>query len=45
VAEASDPAEICAMFVEYAIGGPPDDTQRAELRDVTEAVRRAEAAA
>ena len=45
VAEASDPAEICAMFVEYASGGPPDQAQRAELRDVTETVRRAEAAA
>ncbi len=45
VAEASDPAEICGMFVEYASGGPPDQAQLAELRDVTETVRRAEAAA
>jgi hypothetical protein len=33
------------MFVEYASGGPADPAQRAELRDVTETVRRAEAAA
>ena len=45
VAEASDPAEICAMFVEYTSGGPPDQAQRAELRDVAETVQRAEAMA
>jgi exonuclease SbcD len=43
LAGASDPVEICGMFVEYASGGVADDTQLGVLRDVTEAMLTAEA--
>jgi exonuclease SbcD len=42
LATASDPAEICGHFVEYVAGAPPDDAQRAVLRDVLETAQRAE---
>ena len=42
LAQASDPVEICELFVEHAGGGPPDDDQRAVLADVVESVQQAE---
>jgi exonuclease SbcD len=42
LATASDPVEICGHFVEYVAGAPPDEAQRAVLRDVVEAAQRAE---
>jgi exonuclease SbcD len=41
-AGAVDPVEICGHFVEYVAGAPPDEVQRAVLRDVVEAAQRAE---
>ncbi len=34
----TDPAEICALHVEFTSGGAPDDDQRAVLADVIESV-------
>lgn len=45
LAAATDPAEICGLFVEFTSGGPPDDAQRAVLRAAVEAAQHAEAAA
>jgi DNA repair protein SbcD/Mre11 len=45
LAAATDPAEICGLFVEFTTGGPPDDAQRAVLRAAIEAAQHAEAAA
>ncbi len=42
VARTADPAEICAMFVEFTSGGQPDAEQRAVLADVIDAVKAAE---
>ncbi|HUC59153.1 MAG TPA: exonuclease SbcCD subunit D [Streptosporangiaceae bacterium] len=41
-AEVSDPVEICAHFVEFTSGGPPDEEQRAVLADVIETVQHAD---
>jgi DNA repair protein SbcD/Mre11 len=41
LAETVDPAEICGSFVEYVAGAPPDQAQRAVLRDVVEAAQHA----
>jgi DNA repair protein SbcD/Mre11 len=38
LAATTDPAEICAMHVEFTSGGPPDADQRAVLADVIETV-------
>lgn len=43
LARAADPAEICAMFVEFTSGGRPDNEQRAALADVIESVQHADA--
>ncbi len=45
LAAATDPAEICGLFIEFTTGGPPDDAQRAVLRAAVEAAQHAEAAA
>lgn len=45
LAAATDPVEICGLFVEFTSGGPPDDAQRAVLRTAVEAAQHAEAAA
>jgi DNA repair protein SbcD/Mre11 len=45
LAAATDPAEICGLFVEFTSGGPPDDAQRGVLRAAVEAAQQAEAAA
>jgi exonuclease SbcD len=45
LAAASDPVEICGLFVEFTSGGPPDEAQRAVLRAAVEAAQQAEAAA
>ena len=42
-AQASDPGEICARFVEFTSGGPPDEEQLAVLADVIETVQQADA--
>ena len=44
-AEMADPTAICGLFVEFTSGGPPDEDQRAVLRDAVEACQQAEAAA
>jgi exonuclease SbcD len=44
-AEVADPTAICGLFVEFTSGGPPDEAQRAVLRDAVEACQHAEAAA
>jgi len=44
LAAATDPVEICGLFVEFTSGGPPDDGQRAVLRAAVEAAQHAEAA-
>jgi DNA repair protein SbcD/Mre11 len=44
-ADVADPVRICGLFVEFTSGGPPDDGQRAVLRDAVEACQHAEAAA
>jgi DNA repair protein SbcD/Mre11 len=41
LAQTTDPAEVCGLFVEYAGGAPPDDAQRAVLRDAVEAAQQA----
>jgi exonuclease SbcD len=41
LAKTSDPAEICGSFVEYVAGAPPDQAQRAVLRDAAEAAQHA----
>ena len=43
LARAADPGEICAMFVEFASGGWPDDEQRAVFADVIESVQHVDA--
>jgi exonuclease SbcD len=45
LAGTADPVTICGMFVEFTSGGPPDEAQRAVLRDAVEACQHAEAAA
>ena len=45
LSRATDPVEICGLFVEYAGGGPPDAAERQVLADAVEAAGRAEAAA
>jgi exonuclease SbcD len=45
LAAATDPVEICGLFVEFTSGGPPDGAQRAVLRAAVEAAQHAEAAA
>jgi exonuclease SbcD len=45
LASATDPVEICGMFVEFTSGGPADDTHRAVLRAAVEAAQHAESAA
>ena len=42
LARATDPAEICGLFVEYAGGGPPDAAERQVLADAVEAACHAE---
>jgi exonuclease SbcD len=44
LARATDPVEICGLFVEYAGGGPPEPAERQVLADAVEAASRAEAA-
>ena len=44
LARATDPVEICGLFVEYAGGGPPEPAERQVLADAVEAAGRAEAA-
>jgi len=44
LARATDPVEVCGLFVEYAGGGPPDEAECQVLADVVEAAGRAEAA-
>ena len=41
LAKASDPAEICGSFVEHVADTPPDQAQRAVLRDAVEAAQHA----
>jgi DNA repair protein SbcD/Mre11 len=43
LARATDPVEICGLFVEYAGGGPPEPAERQVLADAVEAAGRAEA--
>lgn len=43
LARTTDPAEICALFVEYAGGTAPDDAERQVLRGAVEAAQHAEA--
>jgi exonuclease SbcD len=45
LAAATDPVEICGLFVEFTSGGPADDTHRAVLRAAVEAAQHAESAA
>jgi len=45
LARATDPVEICGLFVEYAGGGPPDAAERQVLADAVEAATGAEAVA
>ena len=45
LAEAADPAEICELFVEYVAGAPPDEAQRAVIRQAVETAQHAEVAA
>jgi exonuclease SbcD len=45
LSQASDPVEICGLFVEYAGGGPPDAAERQLLRAAVEAAQLAETAA
>ncbi len=44
-ADVADPTAICGLFVEFTSGGPPDEAQRAVLRDAVEACQHAETAA
>ncbi len=41
-ADVADPVRICALFVEFTSGGPPDEAQHAVLRDAVEACQHAE---
>jgi DNA repair protein SbcD/Mre11 len=41
--QTADPAEICAMFVEFTSGGRPDGKQLAVLTEVIEAVQHSDA--
>jgi exonuclease SbcD len=45
LAAASDPVEICCLFVDFTSGGLADDTHRAVLRVAVEAAQHAEPAA
>jgi exonuclease SbcD len=45
LAAATDPVEICGLFVEFTSGGPADATHRAVLRSAVEAAQHAESAA
>jgi DNA repair protein SbcD/Mre11 len=45
LAAASDPVEICCLFVDFTSGGPAEDAQRAVLRSAVEAAQHAESAA
>ena len=45
LASASDPVEICGLFVEFTSGGPADDAHRAVLRAAVETAQHAESAA
>ncbi len=45
LAGAADPVEICELFVEFVANAPPDEAQRAVLRQAVEAARTAEMAA
>jgi DNA repair protein SbcD/Mre11 len=45
LAAASDPVEICCLFVDFTSGGLADDTHRAVLRAAVEAAQHAESAA
>ena len=45
LAAASDPVEICCLFVDFTSGGPAGDAQRAVLRGAVEAAQHAESAA
>jgi exonuclease SbcD len=44
LARATDPVEICGLFVEYAGGGPPEPAERQVLADAVEAACHAETA-
>ncbi len=41
-ADVADPVRICGLFVEFTSGGPPDEAQRAVLRDAVEVSQHAE---
>jgi exonuclease SbcD len=45
LAAASDPVEICCLFVDFTSGGPADDAHRTVLRAAVEAAQHAESAA
>ncbi|MGH3067691.1 MAG: exonuclease SbcCD subunit D [Streptosporangiaceae bacterium] len=45
LAAASDPVEVCCLFVDFTSGGLADDTHRAVLRAAVEAAQHAESAA
>ena len=45
LAAATDPVEICGLFVEFTGGGPPDEATLAGIRSAVEAAASAEAAA
>jgi hypothetical protein len=45
LASATDPVEICSMFVDFTSGSPADDAHRAVLRAAVEAAQHAESAA
>ena len=45
LAAASDPVEICCLFVDFTSGGPAEDAHRAVLRAAVEAAQHAESAA
>ena len=45
LAAASDPVEICCLFVDFTSGGPADDAHRGVLRAAVEAAQHAESAA
>jgi len=42
LAKATDPVEICGLFVEFVSGEPPSDEHRAALRAAVESAQRAE---
>jgi len=45
LAQTTDAAAICGMFVEFTSGGPPDESQRLVLQDAVERAQREQAAA